>query len=111
VRQLLVLPIAVAIARLCFDAVAIDCAGGPEVVVRYPIATASTLLTGWTAPTPEVPEPQPIYISAPGPEIADVMPGPARLCVDLVDDPQPGSVYYYRPEAVDIGGNSSTACE
>lgn len=89
---------------------AIDCAGGPEAVVRYPIATASTLLIGWTAPTPEQPDPQPIYITAPGPAIADVLPGPARLCVNLVDDPPPGSVYFYTPTAVDEAGNDSRSC-
>lgn len=107
---MLVLSIGALAALLCFNPVTTDCAGGPEIVVRYPIATAATLLIGWTAPTPEQPDPQPIYMSAPGPAIADVMPGPARLCVELLADPPLGSVYFYAPGAVDGVGRSSSAC-
>lgn len=92
---------------LCWDAVTTDCHGQPELLSGYAVVTASAVVVGWTPPTDEIPYPQPIYASGPGPVVPNVPPSPGRPCATLTDDPPVGGVYYYRPEAMDLAGNRS----
>jgi hypothetical protein len=92
---------------LCWDAVTTDVNGRPEPLSHYSVVTAASIVVGWYPPTVDVPFPQPIYASEPGPLVADVPPAPGQVCTSIPDDPPEGGVYYYVPRAWDYAGNGS----
>lgn len=98
------IPLALALV-LCWPSVDLDCAGGPETIAYYRITTGALTVAGFTV------DGDPIYTSGPGPFVPNVAPGPTELCTfPLEDDPPIGGVFLYDVEAVDVGGNDSTAC-
>lgn len=90
---------------LCWPAVAVDCGGTPDNVVRYSITVGAIVLEGLDA------NGDPIYVSTSGPVVSDVPAHPAVVCSpELMEDPPLGSVYLYDVEAIDPEENSSGTC-
>lgn len=99
--------IALLLLILSWDPVALNCAGGPEMIDHYSVTSLAALIVGWTEPNADDPAPEPIYGFGPGPVVPDVPAGPAPSVVLPAVSPPVGGVFYFTPIAIDRAGNRS----